>query len=630
MDTASIPGHVRTIRLATWSAAALLCLMLAGCASTTTDTVVASPALTTGAGEATSDDALTLPGSIGVLPFDNRTRSEFAYEAVRRTMFNHFASKNYRLLHWRDVDRRLALAGVDPAEVGARSPAELRQILGVDGLLFGTITHYNKTFAGIYAQIAVGVDLTLMNRDDAVVWSVKNVKRSHASGVSTSPVGLLMNALVAAKHLYGDVELYRASDDLGRALAEQMPEPERMSGRVPPVITDVVHSGVGQHLKYGDTLEIALDGAAGLQAAASIEGIGVVDLKETSPGQYTGKLAIDKRHEVPGLAVTGRLVDEFGQASAWASPYGLLHVDNTPPTPVSGLVSTPFDGAVVLNWTTPAEEIAGYRIEVADTETGAGRDVRAVAGSGSRIDGLVNFEAAWVRVFALDRAGNESDRAQIRVMAAPDPQFATATAAPRTLPTSLTGVVRLSREGSPYFLTASSRISPSATVLIEPGVSIEVSPKAELTVMGELRTFGTADAPVSVSGAGGGGFDAFLVIQSEQNVEVAGLRVDGAGIPIQVRAGAPVIRDSSLVRSQFNALVIGGAARPVIENCEIAGARASGVIVEGQAQPVLRNNRFVSNEPFHLQNGSTYQIDARTNTWEPEASAMTILGDVAY
>lgn len=296
------------------SAAVLLLALLGGCATTTTDTVISGPAVTTGSGSSETDDSLILPRSVAVLPFENRTKSEFAYEAVRRTMFNHFASKNYRLLHWRDVDQRLSLAGIAPTDVSSRSPAELRQILGVDGLLSGTITHYNKTFAGIYAQIAVGVDLTLTNSDNAVVWSVDNVKRSHAGGISTNPVGLLMNALVAAKHLYGDVELYRAADDLGRALAGQMPEPERMSGRTPPAIADVVHSAVGQYLRYGDTLEIALAGDPGLQAAATIEGIGVIDLSEAEPGQYTGRITIDKRHEVPGLAVTGRLQDKFGQS----------------------------------------------------------------------------------------------------------------------------------------------------------------------------------------------------------------------------------------------------------------------------------------------------------------------------
>lgn len=305
-------------------------------------------------------------------------------------------------------------------------------------------------------------------------------------------------------------------------------------------------------------------------------------------------------------------------------------MDNTPPLPVSGLVGTPFDGSVVLTWGMPAEAVAGYRIEVADSETGPGRISIDASGSGARLEGLDNFAAAWARVVAVDLAGNESERAQAKVMAAPDPRFATARFAARTLPASFSGVVRLAREGSPYFLTGSSRIGPGATVLIDPGVTIEVSAAGSITVMGELRAFGSKAAPVSVAGADGASFEKFLVLQSEQNVELNGLAVTGAGIPIQVRAGAPVIRNCSLVASQFNAMVIGGAARPTIENCDIEGARASGVIIEGQAQPVLHNNRFVGNEPFHLQNGSNYQIDARSNTWEPAASPSTILGDVTY
>ena len=48
MDNASITGHVRTVRAGAYLGALLLCLLLGGCASSTTDTVVASPALTTG------------------------------------------------------------------------------------------------------------------------------------------------------------------------------------------------------------------------------------------------------------------------------------------------------------------------------------------------------------------------------------------------------------------------------------------------------------------------------------------------------------------------------------------------------------------------------------------------------
>jgi hypothetical protein len=57
---------------------------------------------------------------------------------------------------------------------------------------------------------------------------------------------------------------------------------------------------------------------------------------------------------------------------------------------------------------------------------------------------------------------------------------------------------------------------------------------------------------------------------------------------------------------------------------------ASGVIIQGQSQPTFEGNRFINNEPFHLQNGSNYPINASGNTFEPPASNTTVLGDVLY
>ena len=60
-----------------------------------------------------------------------------------------------------------------------------------------------------------------------------------------------------------------------------------------------------------------MQGDPNLSAAARIEGIGVVDLTEVEPGQYSGKLAIDKKHQVEDIVVTGLLQDQFGQSVSW-------------------------------------------------------------------------------------------------------------------------------------------------------------------------------------------------------------------------------------------------------------------------------------------------------------------------
>ena len=606
--------------------------LVSGCAVSTDSTVMGGRAPVTGKVESKERSESNLPRTVAVLPFLNKTDSEFAFTVVRRTMVNHFSTKNYRMLHWRDVDNRLTLAGLhNAAAIAAKSSAELRQILGVDGLLYGDITHYKKTFAGIYAQIAVGVELRFLNAQDEVIWEVKNVQRSHAGGVSTNPVGLIMNALLAAKHLYGDINLYRAADDLGRDLAKEMPEPQSVSQRKKPVITNVVHSGVDQFLKYGDTLEIGVEGAPGMTAVAFIDGIGILDLIEEEPGQYIGKVALDKKHNLADIAVIGRLQDDFGQTGSWVSPYGLLNVDNTPPGAVLGLQTESRNSAINVNWSAPADgDVAGYSISYANTETGVAARNFQSSDSMLTLEKLRNFQTVYISVSAFDRAGNRGETAKVAGTPAPDPRFGGATRVSSSLPTNIAGINRLMPEGNPYYLRGKSKVATDGVLLIAPGVEIIVSPSANLSVLGEIHAFGNKEHPVIVRDENGQVFDEFLVLQSTQAINLQGLNIRNAGIPIQITAGSPLIGNCSLINSAFNALTISGSARPVIRNCTISGTRASGVIVSGQAQPTFEKNNFSNNEPFHLQNGSTYQVDITDNTFAPAASNMTVLGDVNY
>lgn len=602
--------------------------LLCGCAVSTDRPTSGTPPIQTGERTTmTPDEERTLPSTVAIMPLANDTGSDFAFEVVRRTIANHFATTNYRWLHWRDVDRRLALAGVgDPT---ALEPADAMALLGVDGLIVGRITHFDKTFAGIYSQIAVGVELNFVDAEGETLWSVDDVRRSHAGGISTSPVGLIMSALASAKHLYGDANLYRAADDLGRDLVSELPQPAVLGQSDKPDIIDVVHSGAGQYLKYGDTLEIALEGDPGNTAAAMIEGMGVVDLEEVAPGQYAGSVTLSRDLDLDGVVVEGRLQDEYGQTSSWISPYGLLTVDNTPPPAVFSVTSTPRSGAVSLRWESPNDQdIAAFEVARLESSLGQALASMTVQQSSAEVTGLTDFRTQTLTVRSVDRAGNLSDPVRVETMAAPDARFAGATIVDGTMPDVISGIHRLTAQESPYRIDLPTRIATDGVLLIEPGVTIEVGPAASMTVLGEIHAFGTQEAPVTVSDADGQGYSEFLVLQTERPVRLQQMQFVGGGLPLQILAGSPLIESSSFNRNRFSAISIGGTARPTIRNCRIEGAGSTGVIVEGQAQPVFIANGFNNNQPFHLQNGSTYQVNLSGNRFEPAASAMTVLGDV--
>ncbi|MEK9889450.1 MAG: right-handed parallel beta-helix repeat-containing protein [Gammaproteobacteria bacterium] len=597
-------------------------LALGGCAAQTDDGIVAGPILTGTSDAETAEAATALPRTIAIMPLSNETDSELAIDVVRQTLTNHFGSRNYRVVHTGDVNQRLTAAGYTLDGKGLPELSDLRRITGADGIITGSVTHYDKTFAGVAARISVGVSLTLHNGADELVWETEGVKRSYAGGVSTSPVGLIVNALTAAKHIYGDANLYRAADELGRSLATSMPSPASLGAQTLPTISTVVHSGVNQRLNYGDTLSIGLEGDPGLSATALIPEIGLVGLSEAEPGQYVGEITIDNTLNLDQVAITGRLENEQGVASSFVSPFGLLTVDNEAPSGVTELSVLSRDGGIQLTWT-PSSSADARQVVITTPD---GKSVSASAmDSTAVISGLTNFADSEIVVAVEDIAGNLSQPQRLIGIAAPDPRFATATDADNVLPAFIRGVQRLRASRSPYYLGQPTTIATDGALIIEPGTVIELSKGSKLTVLGAFAAYGTKAAPIQLATKNNSRVGEFLVLSSATPSHVAGLSSGQVNLPIQVTSGAPDLIDNTLDQT-FNAIVVSGASKPTLRGNVISRATAAGVIVSDQAQPIFESNTFTDNEPFHIQNGSTFPINVKGNAFSPAASPMTILG----
>ena len=597
-------------------------LALGGCAAQTDDGIVAGPILTGTSDAETAEAATALPRTIAIMPLSNETDSELAIDVVRQTLTNHFGSRNYRVVHTGDVNQRLTAAGYALDGKGLPELSDLRRITGADGIITGSVTHYDKTFAGVAARISVGVSLTLHNGADELVWETEGVKRSYAGGVSTSPVGLIVNALTAAKHIYGDANLYRAADELGRSLATSMPSPASLGAQTLPTISTVVHSGVNQRLNYGDTLSIGLEGDPGLSATALIPEIGLVGLSEAEPGQYVGEITIDNTLNLDQVAITGRLENEQGVASSFVSPFGLLTVDNEAPSGVTELSVLSRDGGFQLTWT-PSSSADARQVVITTPD---GKSVSASAmDSTAVISGLTNFADSEIVVAVEDIAGNLSQPQRLIGIAAPDPRFATATDADNVLPAFIRGVQRLRASRSPYYLGQPTTIATDGALIIEPGTVIELSKGSKLTVLGAFAAYGTKAAPIQLATKNNNRVGEFLVLSSATPSHVAGLSSGQVNLPIQVTSGAPDLIDNTLDQT-FNAIVVSGASKPTLRGNVISRATAAGVIVSDQAQPIFESNTFTDNEPFHIQNGSTFPINVKGNAFSPAASPMTILG----
>jgi hypothetical protein len=602
---------------------------LSGCAVQTDEGILAGPALTLGTSKTTEAevpaDEKTLPTTIAVLPLGNQTTSDLAIAAVRQTLSNHFSSRNYRVMHTADVDRRLALAGIDIATEPDLDFSKLRTILGVDGLITGNVTHYEKTFAGVGARISVGVSLTLLNDQDEVVWEASNVQRSYAGGVSVSPVGIIVNALAAAKHLYGDVNLFRAADDLGRILAKDMPAPERLAVKNRPVIQSVAHSGASQKLNYGATVNFALEGDAGLKASIAIQGVGLIDLQEVSPGAYSGQWVVDQSINIESETVVGRLMNDAGEFSSWVSPYGLMTIDNTPPTALTDITITSRPGAVQISWSPDYDgDLQTVSVQVQGRETW---QRVAPIDQALTLTELSDFAPTQIQIMLEDDAGNQAAPQKMTVIAAPDPRFSQAKDIKSALPSVVQGAMRLRKAFGPFTLSGPLRVATDGVLLIEPGVQLELAPNAQIDVLGEIQAMGTTAAPITVTHQQGVSAQTFLILRSMLPSRVAGMSIQHVNVPFQILAGSPVIEDT-VVNGAFNAIMMSGSSKPLIRNNAFTNASASAMVLSEQAQPSLLGNQFIENQPFHIQNSSSYAIKVTGNTFDPPASMMTILGPV--
>ncbi|MBF0380753.1 MAG: right-handed parallel beta-helix repeat-containing protein [Magnetococcales bacterium] len=567
------------------------------------------------------------PKNVAMLPFKNSTKNDEASRAVRRTMFNHFAAKNYYSLHMQEVDRRLGLANLSPSQT--MDEKEIKQVadaLGVDGLIIGEVTNYDKVFVGVYAQVAVGVKLRFVAKDGRLIWQGEEVIRKHEGGISASPVSMILQVVASAMHIR-DINLFRAADEMGREIVNRIPEPKRLSIGLMQNIKRVVHDGTARHLRFGDLLSIAIEGTPGQKAYARVQGLPVVPLTEGEAGFYSGEMAIPADVDMEAVVVTGILEDDQGRRGEKIATTGYLFIDNTPPKPIKNLKVDGRDGQVNLTWQSATDgDIDSFEILSASTAQGPFTTVVSTRDNHFEQKSLENFNDTYYQIVALDKAGNRSKHVSGKGRPVPDPRFDTAQTVPQLLPATLSGVNKLSADGGPYLIQDKVELTEDGVLLIEPNTEIKLTLAGHLMVNGELKIFGDSNKPVKVSGRDGMEFGTFVKLDSNRPVLIKGVEINQGGVPIIISSGKPYIDEVKIVGSSYNAFEIKGASQPVISNSTVKDGQGGVAIISERARPRLENNQFINNGPVHIYCSSPYLIKAPGNSWQqPDISSPAAL-----
>jgi len=572
-------------------------------------------------------EAAKLPNSIAILPFTNTTDQENAPQMLRKTLFGHLATTNYQFAHLQQIDNQLAL--IDPNQVLSKQDAAmLTDLFNVDALIFGEVISYQTIYAGLVAHINFEVKVSLVSKTGQLIWSDQFSQISTEGSIATTPWSLLYGMVVTAMHL-DDENLFAVADKLGRKIADSIPQPKGFKGPSLSFIESVIHGAHGRFLRYGDKLNVGIKGQPNKNASVSIEGINeVFKLIEVEPGVYLADIDIANSWNGKDLLLTGYLTNSLGQVSKAISPAGLINIDNFAPKTVEKITVRINTQTLYLEWQTSEPE-ASYQIyQVKNSE------YKLLAVTEQNQFKLRHnwqaFEDVDIEIIVVDKANNKSKAKRFSNTIYPLAAISDATQIkqPR-LPAKLDGQIFLKKRFGPYFVDQSVVLAPGSNLYIEPGTVIEFANQGNVEIMGSLYLFGQEPVlfrPISQ----GLTAQTFLTLNSSEHIQLQGFHIIGSGIAIDVIKGKPLISDCLLENSQYSALVVSNTSSVTLDNCIISGSNTSALVVKDQSRIKVTNSKFRNNIPFHIQSSSIYSIEAQSNQWSPEASPMSILGNVRY
>jgi len=160
------------------------------------------------------------------MPFDNLTSNEEIGTLVRKTFYNHFSSKNYKDIELSGVDQ--ALASIQKTQAGTWRdvpPETLGKYLHADFVIYGKVKDYQKLFLGVYSQIALTVEVEMVDcRDGKGVWWKTETKRSHDGGIPLEWLSLMSATARSGLHMQHERTLDLV-ESINRDLVAEIPEP---------------------------------------------------------------------------------------------------------------------------------------------------------------------------------------------------------------------------------------------------------------------------------------------------------------------------------------------------------------------------------------------------------------------
>ena len=581
-------------------------LYLVGCVAVGKKTAIVSGIQTAFKGTYKVDPYMEkhMPHTVAVLPFVDESKSKKGAEEVRRGFYNHLSSIPYKDMELFRVDHLLRKAGlVDPVDIYKTPPEKLKEILNVDAVIFGTISNFDKFFAGIYSQVSVGAEIKMYDTQGHFLWSGQHVARIHEGGISVTPVGIVASIIAAAMNIR-DIQLLRACDDLFRDMVKTIPAAKYAEMLKKPHIEMLAQDSKGKPKKAGDIIKVALKGDPGMQAWFDISGFKKgIDMKEVEPGGYVGSYRVVPGDNIKDVFVTGYLSDNAGNTTSWVDATQTITLDTTPPDSPKNLTATGRDNKILLIWDKNTEDdLSGYIVYKSDTPLSGFKKIGQTEFAEFEDKNAINLKACYYKISAVDPAGNESTR----------DGPVTGTAVPPG-PTYVKGKLEKNTiwyaGASPYIIEDTVIVSERSSLLIEPGTIIK-STGGGLVIKGGIIAKGAQNQTISFSSDNDNAWEGIIFdnVKVDKNL-LEFCYLNNATTGVEIRSSSPGIKNCEFVKNNTAIKIVGGFSNPKIENCIIHDNSAAGIEISDGAKAFIENNSVKNNKTgFLIQDSGAVSV----------------------
>jgi len=522
----------------------------------------------------------TLPRTVAILPFENATQDAEIAEEVRRAFYNQFSSRLYADIELNAIDARvLALARNEKGETDYRS---LCKSLGCDGVITGRVIDFRKIYAGIYSELAVSAEISLINVNTGeVVLTRKEEVSFREGGFSLTPIGLAITAMSAALNLR-DIQRVRLVSELGYTIAKAIPDPPGGSTNIGPQIQALLSNTADSPFGLGKTITVAMQADANGSAVFDIGNYRrALPMTEKTPGFYLGEYRVQDGDAIRQAPLIATLRARNGLVSSWYDTHA-VDIDSQPPSAPTRLTARSQPKKVLLHWDALKEvpDLAGYQV-LRSKQPLSGYAPIGVVDTPDFVDQTPSEEEfRYYRIVALDHAGNTSEPSAI--------------ARGRVLPENppvLTGRIKADRELAGNLVVTGELLIPAdITLQLAPGTHIEFDPAATLIVQGGLNC-DSKDEPVKFVARGASAWGGIKV--EGGNIGLRGFTLSGAKTCISLERAKGIL-ESGLIQQCDTGLLISGAGAFSAQDLRITENRIGTRLVRSDAELTL--NRIAGNK----------------------------------